>query len=152
MTATDTTTEVPSAGVLESCSNLLAGNAIFTALHDASGERYTYHLYAAKTGKLKGVIQARLLTGPNNCDDYTELGNIDATTGVLTLTGRTTEAAASVQLVRWLVSLAIAGKPAPAGITLHHAGHCLRCRRLLTVPYPANPYRVFGLGPECGSK
>lgn len=150
MTATDTTTA--DAGTLESCENLLAGNAIFTALHDESGTRFTYHLYTAKTGKLKGVVQVRLLTGPQNTSDYTEVGHIDATTGVLTLTGKITEKPDSVALIRWLVSLAIAGKSAPTGITLHHAGHCLRCGRTLTVPYPANPYRVYGLGPECGSK
>lgn len=146
------TTETASAGVLESCSNLLAGNAIFTALHDATGERYTYHLYAAKTGKLKDVLQVRLLTGPNNVEDYSEVGTVNPETGVLTLTARITEAATSVQLIRWLIKLAIAKQPAPAGVTLHHAGYCLRCRRLLTVPYPANPYRVYGLGPECGAK
>lgn len=145
-----TTTETAPAGTLETCDNLLAGNAIFTAV--GGGERYTYHLYTAKTGKLKGVVQVRLLTGPNNVADYTEVGTIDPATGVLTLTGRQTEKARSTALIRWLVKLAIEKKPVPAGIELHHAGYCLACRRLLTVPYPANPYRVYGLGPECGSK
>jgi hypothetical protein len=149
---TSTTSELPDAGVLEKCDNLMAGNAIFTALHDESGERYTYHLYVAKTGSEKGIVQVRLLTGPDNVNDYSELGIIDPHSGKLTLTGRATSSAVSVQLIQWLVSLAIAKQPAPDGVTLHHAGYCLRCRRLLTVPYPDNPYRVFGLGPECGAK
>ncbi|MFX8731669.1 hypothetical protein ABTM48_21210, partial [Acinetobacter baumannii] len=79
---------------------------------------------------------------------YSEVGTVNPETGVLTLTARITEAATSVQLIRWLIKLAIAKQPAPAGVTLHHAGYCLRCRRLLTVPSPANRYRVYGLGPE----
>ena len=142
-------TETAPAGELETLTNILAGNAVFTAV--GGGERYTYKLYIAKTGKLKGVVQVRLLTGPNNVDDYEEIGQFDAN-GVLILTGHVSHKPNSVGFIRWLVALARAGKPIPTGVEIHHAGYCLRCGRLLTVPYPQNPYRIYGLGPECGSK
>ncbi len=153
------TCETTDAGTLDTCANLLAGHALFTILHNESGTRFTYHFYAAKTGKCKGVIQARLLTGPQNTSDYTEIGTIDPATGAVTLTGKIgtgekgkNSVPESVALLRWVAKLAADKSPVPAGLTVHHAGHCLRCGRVLTVPYPANPYRIYGLGPECGGK
>ena len=138
--------------------NILAGNAKFSIRHDETGERYTYWLNVPKIGKNKGVIVAKLLTGQNNEADYTEIGTIDSTTGELTLTGKIgngetrKEVPTSVALIRWFVKLAIEGKDVPSGVTLHHSGRCLACGRTLTVEYPTNPYRIWGLGPECGSK
>lgn len=139
---------------LSTCENLLAGNANFTILHDESGERYTYQIARPKTGKNKGKLIARLLTGANNEADYTDLGEIDDN-GDLKLTGRVgtgKEVPNSVALIRWAVKLATAKQNVPNGLTLHHAGKCLACGRKLTVPFPTNPYRPFGLGPECGAK
>lgn len=143
---------------LETTANLLAGNARFTVQHDETGKRFTYWFNAPKTGKNKGVIVARLLTGANNEADYTDVGTIDPATGVLTLTGTVGTGETrdtlpeSVALLRWFAVLAASKQPVPAGVTLHHAGKCLACGRTLTVPYPDNPYRPVGLGPECGSR
>lgn len=143
---------------LTTTANLLAGNAKFTVQHDESGQRFTYWFHAPKTGKNKGVVVAKLLTGSNNDADYTEVGTINPETGELTLTGKVgtgetrDKLPASVALLRWFAKLAASKATVPAGVTLHHSGHCLRCGRTLTVPYPDNPYRPHGLGPECGSK
>lgn len=144
--------------ILTTTSTLLAGNAKFTIVHDESGERYTYWLNVPKTGKNKGVIVAKLLVNSNNEADYAEIGTINPTTGEITLTGKIgtgatrKEVPTSVALIRWFVKLAIEKKDVPSGVSLHHAGKCLACGRTLTVPYPDNPYRIYGLGPECGSK
>ncbi len=143
---------------LGSTGNLLAGNAKFTILHNESGKRFTYWIITPKTGKDKGQIIARLLTGSDNNNDYTDIGTIDRSSGELTITGRVGSGETrdslpeSIALIRWFAVLAATDQPIPAGLTLHHAGKCLACGRTLTVPYPANPYRKFGLGPECGSK
>lgn len=145
-----------SCDILQSCENLLAGNALFTVVHPASGERFTYHFKRPKQGREKGQLLVNLLTGPNNTADYSRVG-------VVAEDGRTLELDAgigtgqagvpvSAALARWLVQLAADKRPVPAGLELHHAGQCLRCGRVLTVPYPQNPYRIYGLGPECGAK
>lgn len=143
--------------ILNTTKYLLAGNAKFTVRHE-SGERYTYHFRTPKTGKNKGIIIASLLTGSNNDDDFTEVGTLNPENGELTLTGKigTGESRntvpTSIALLRWVAVLAVNAEPIPEGLTIHHSGHCLRCGRTLTVPYPDNPYRIHGLGPECGSK
>lgn len=140
---------------LATTENLLAGNARFTVQHDESGKRFTYWFNAPKTGKNKGTIVARLLTGTNNETDYTDVGTIDPATGVLTLTGtgETRDTLPeSVALLRWFAVLAVSKAAVPDGFALYHAGKCLACGRTLTVPFPDNPYRPVGLGPECGSR
>jgi len=140
--------------LLSTTAHLLAGNALFTARHPASGERYTYHVATKKNGREKGLTVAKLLTGPNNTGDYTRLGLVDADTGELDLdasvgtNGKTVPT--SVALLRWLLARAAKGEAVPEGIEIHHAGCCLKCGRTLTVPVSDNAYRAFGLGPECG--
>ena len=142
--------------LLNTCKHLLAGHAKFTVQHEATGERYTYEFYTAKQGKEKGVCVASLLTGQNNDSDYTRLGVIDTTTGELDLDAKIGSGAAGVPtpaaLARWIAKLAFQAQDVPEGLQVIHAGCCLRCGRTLTVPYPDNPYRPYGLGPECGAK
>ncbi len=138
--------------LLQSTENLIAGNALFTVQHGE--ERYTYHFIRPKTGKEEGQLIVRLLTGPNNTQDYTRLGiiddkgNLDLDIGI----GQGKEVPNSIALARWLAKLATEKKPTPEGLEIVHAGKCLRCGRTLTVPFPDNPYRPYGLGPECGQK
>ena len=144
------------AGTLDTTAHLLAGNARFTILHPQSQTRYTYHVVRPNSGKDKGRTFARLLTGPQNTADYTEIGEVNPETGVITLTGRIGKRESgcpeSLALIRWVLALAVKKAPVPEGLELHHAGFCLRCGRTLTVPFPDNPFRPFGLGPECGAK
>jgi len=141
--------------LLKTTENLLAGNARFTVVCPESGERFTYHIHKPKQGRHKGRYLVDLLTGPNNTADYSRLGEVDDK-GNLDLDDKIGTGAAGVPvsaaLARWIVALAFKSEPVPAGIEVHHAGCCLRCGRVLTVPYPDNPYRIFGLGPECGAK
>ena len=146
------------ADCLESTENLLAGNALFTLYCPETEERYTYHVHMPKNGKHKGKTLVQLLVGPINTRDYAEIGEFNAETGEINLTGKIAtnpdqkQVPLSVALIRYVLKLAKDKAPVPAGMELHHAGQCLRCGRVLTVPYPANPYRIYGLGPECGSK
>jgi hypothetical protein len=143
---------------LENCKNLLAGNAKFTVVHNESGTRFTYWFNTPKNGKNKGIIIARLLTGANNETDYSDIGTINPETGEVFLTGKIGTGETkntlpdSIALLRWIAKLAADKQDCPEGITIHHAGKCLACGRTLTVPFPENPYRKVGLGPECGSK
>lgn len=142
--------------LLKTCKYLLAGNARFTVAHPESGARFTYHVYTAKNGRDKGVTVAKLLTGPNNTADYTRIGIVDVKTGEIELDANIGTGKAGVPesaaLIRWFCRLAVAGADVPEGLELIHAGCCLACGRTLTVPYPDNPYRIYGLGPDCGAK
>jgi hypothetical protein len=137
---------------LKTCEHLTAGNALFTVLHPASGERYTFHFSRPKQGREKGKLVVNLLTGPHNTADYTRVGVVADDGITLELDGDICRAGVpvSVALARWLIKLSYDKAPVPAGLEVHHAGKCLRCGRVLTVPYPSNPYRPYGLGPECG--
>lgn len=138
---------------LTNLSDLFAGNAVFTVV--SGEERYTFHFYAPTNGRHRGRLMARLLTGPNNTADYSDLGVIDPATGELALEGmyaiRGGKVTLPAALARWVAALAFQKANVPDGIEVVASGHCLRCRRLLTVPYPDNPYRLRSLGPECGA-
>lgn len=142
--------------LLKSCEHLTAGNALFTVAHPETGERYTYRFKRPKQGREKGKLILELLTGPVNTASYSRIGVVaeDGVTVELDAGIGTGKAGVPVSaaLARWLVKLAHDKAPVPAGLELHHAGQCLRCGRVLTVPYPDNPYRPYGLGPECGAK
>jgi hypothetical protein len=139
---------------ITNCEDLLAGNAVFTVI--SGEERYTYHFYAPTHGKNKGKVLARLLTGPSNTHDYNDLGIIDPTTGNIELSGmyaiRDGKVLVPAALARWIAKMAVSKSAVPSGIEIIGSGHCLCCRRLLTVPYPDNPFRLRSLGPICGGK
>ena len=132
------------ADLLESTEHLLAGHALFTAVMSEE-ERYTYSINTPKQGKYKGRTFVRLLTGPNNTNDYQLVGEVQ--NGILQLTGKMGHGVIpnSVALIRWLVHLANIKSPTPEGLKIYHAGQCLHCGRVLTVPFPDNPYRKLGL-------
>lgn len=137
---------------LTTTANLLAGNAIFTAV-GPNEERYTFHFYSAKSGKEKGIMIVKLMTGPNNMKDYRRLGYVEDGQLILDAGIGTRETVpTSAALARWLVKLATESAPVPNGVRIVHAGRCLCCSRRLTVPFPENPYRPMGLGPICGGK
>jgi len=93
-----------------------------------------------------------LLTGPDNESDYTYLGKLDPTTGVVKLTKASKYRGDSwpfllAKHVFWALWTGDEGaaKIKGAGFDLHHEGRCGRCGRTLTTPLSV----TTGFGPHC---
>jgi hypothetical protein len=132
---------------------ILAGNAIFT-LSNNKGEHLTFRVRAKQDDPNRAPVYfVSLLAGADNVNDYTYLGMVDASTGAVRLTKKSTDnnftdATKSVMVIRWSLALIFAGKSFPVGYDIRHAGRCGRCGRLLTVPSSIDS----GIGPECATR
>lgn len=130
---------------------VLAGRAIVTLVGRDS--RYTFQINRKDPEPGSRFTEpayfVALLTGPDNTDDYTYVGMLDAGTGKIRLTkkSRYTADSAPVRAFDWVMSRVWLGK-AIAPAELLHAGRCGRCGRLLTVPSSI----ASGFGPECIGK
>ena len=112
---------------------------------------YTYRIrHKEANGNYGEAWFVQLLTGPENTNNFTYLGMLDAETGKVILTQKS-----PYQVGSWPVSLlqrSLANvwegtqhKIEGAGFKLHHEGRCGRCGRALTVPESIEN----GIGPEC---
>lgn len=129
---------------------ILAGKAIFTVSND-KGDRYTFRVdYKEGNAQWAPVWFIKLLTGPDNENDYTYLGKVDAEMGKVVLTAKSKFAADSlpVKVANFGLRIAYGQQAMPAGYAMHHEGKCGRCARLLTVPESVDS----GFGPECIKK
>lgn len=134
---------------------ILAGNAIVTLT--GSERRYTYRVQQGKPREGDSAAPDRtqpfflqLLSGPDNTADYTYVGIVDQQTGAVRLTraSKLTRESQPIKAWDWAMRYLWAGKALPAPATVHHAGRCGRCARLLTVPRSIET----GFGPECAGK
>ena len=126
---------------------ILAGRAIFT-VSNPKGERYTYRVtYSKGNDRYPPCWFIALLTGPNNEDDYTYMGKIDAEMGEVVLTAKSAypKDAMPVRVANFGLMVAYGKRTLPDGYAIHHEGMCGRCGRLLTVPSSVDS----GFGPEC---
>lgn len=130
---------------------ILAGHAIVTLVGKDS--RYTFKVTRKdpEVGSryTEPVYFVALLTGPDNTADYTYVGILDTSTGLMRLTKKSTylPSSAPVRAWDWTIARVFADRPiAPAQVI--HAGRCGRCGRLLTVPSSV----ASGFGPECSGK
>ncbi len=131
---------------------VLAGNAILTL--QGSETRYTFRVQQGKPREGDQPDRSQpyflqLLTGPDNTADYQYVGIVDQSSGRVRMTraSRMTDTSAPVMAWNWTIGRMFTGKSyAPA--TVHHAGRCGRCGRLLTVPGSIET----GFGPECSAK
>jgi uncharacterized protein DUF6011 len=138
------------AGQLEGRRFFLAGKAIFTITSHRTGKHYTYRINKKDDDPTKPPVYfVALLTGPNNENDYSYVGMLDAETGDVRRTkgSRVGEDAESFKGVRWALSHVFAGRPL-VGAMIQHAGRCGRCARTLTEPESI----ACGIGPECRGK
>jgi hypothetical protein len=155
--------DIPPAGPAESSQDseppqigrrfVLAGNAYLTLT--GRDRRYTFRVAQGKPREGDAPDRAQpfflsLLSGPDNTADYTYVGIVDRATGLVRLTraSRITAESQPVRAWNWAMRYLWAGQPLPAPATIHHAGRCGRCGRMLTVPGSIES----GFGPECAGK
>lgn len=124
---------------------ITAGRAVFTL--QGRDARYTFRINKSDDGR---ALFVGMLTGPDNTADYTYVGLLEARTGWLRLTKRSsyTDASTPVLALRWALPIVWRGDTLPAPAQLYHVGKCGRCGRALTVPSSIDA----GIGPECATK
>lgn len=127
---------------------ILGGHAIFTLV--GKSNRFTYRVDKVEKDGGRAVFFVKLLTGPDNLQDYTYMGQLDATNGFVRLTRASTfrEDSLPVVAIRWALPQVFAGHQLPGGAQVLHEGRCGRCGRVLTVPASI----LSGFGPECATK
>lgn len=132
---------------------LVAGKAIFT-VHNDKGEHYTYKISRKEGNERfpKPVWFVSVLTDGNNDGDYTYLGMLDSTTGVVRLTAasRFNLRSPAYRVVKWAAALVFEGRDFPPNYGIAGCGRCGRCGRTLTHPDGVTDagYRL-GFGESC---
>lgn len=141
---------------------ILAGRAVFTIDIPSSfiaaqkdgitcKPHYTYRVKKSKpTAQYRESWFVELLTGPDNTNSYTYVGMLNVETGELRLTKKSKyhEDIPPVRLLTRILARVWSDEVdeiSKAGFTLHHAGKCCRCGRLLSTPESCK----IGIGPEC---
>ncbi len=131
---------------------VLAGKATFT--FSGKGRSWTFRVAKKEFENSKApCFFVKLLTGPNNDADYTYLGMLDATTGVVRLTKASTMTpdTESFRGLNWLLKQLWDGTEdqlAANGFELRWSCKCQRCGHTLTVASSIDNR----LGPECAQK
>jgi len=136
---------------------IFAGNATFTLVSKKTGTRFTYRVRECdtpdyKANKARGAEEVhfvKVLTGPNNEEDYQFVGTVfNRGTYRHSRKSRLREDAPSVKVFTWFLGRL----EAPEGpsvlaeqVEIYHEGRCGRCGRTLTVPESV----TTGFGPEC---
>lgn len=138
-----TRTEIPKPGVE---AFVFAGNATITL--QCNGRHFTYNI--AQPRGVGTPYFVRLLSGPNNEEDYTYLGCYFITNNYFhpckTWKGHPSYTwPPSLRLIaRFMTHL----DDIPDDIIVYHEGRCGRCGRKLTTPESIDR----GFGPECWNK
>jgi hypothetical protein len=133
---------------------MLAGNATFTVVSNATGKRFTFKMRRpddVQPGTTRIPYFLKVLTGADNENSYEYMGQFWVDGEKVTYSaGRKSRIAAdapSQRAAMWLAS-AINHPEKLAQCTIYHAGKCGRCGRTLTVPGSIQT----GLGPECATR
>lgn len=132
---------------------LLAGRSTLTLVSTKTGERYTFAFkQPPRQDTILKPTWVRLLSGPDNENDYEFLGTIwhreeeDSLSYSHSPKSRLSIDAPSVKVLRWFVQmLDRRNETALAQLEVWHEGRCGRCGRKLTVPASV----ARGFGPEC---
>jgi len=133
---------------------ILAGKAIFTALSEKTGTRFTYKVVKAKENHStsKEVYFCSVLTGSDNEADYKFFGSIIKNKSINSLNFKwstkskgISPIAPSVLAFDFIINKLIVQNKTNNNLHIYHEGRCGRCGRLLTVPESIEN----GIGPEC---
>jgi Family of unknown function (DUF6011) len=124
-----------------------AGDAIFTLVSRTTGSRYTYKAQKPKNSHDPTMRFIRVLTGPDNNNDYTYMGVMSQGQFRLTGKSRLTAEALPVKALDYALAALTQRKEIPSTLEIWHEGRCGRCGRRLTVPSSIEA----GIGPECAS-
>jgi len=124
-----------------------AGDATLTLVSRKSGERFTYRVAKSDPNSNGDVVYfVRVLSGPDNENDYQYIGMIDATGSFRTTKrSRVTPEAPSFKAFTFFLSRMRAGGLMSSTLEVWHEGRCGRCGRKLTVPESI----ARGIGPDC---
>ena len=128
----------------------------FASAHAGCNLHYTFRIEQADpTEKYPNPAHfVKLLTGPNNTEDYTYMGILNPQTGEVRATrnSKIAETAWSFRIVRRVLAQIFEGDGMPAiqahGWDVDHMGRCGRCARPLTVPESIE----LGIGPDCADQ
>jgi hypothetical protein len=129
---------------------MFAGDARFTLVSTASGERVTFRVQFPRNredGKVDRTapLFVKVLTGADNETSYSYLGFIRS--GEYRhggLKAKIGPDAKSAKAFEWFFRV-LATERVPATVEFWHEGRCARCGRTLTVPASI----ASGFGPEC---
>jgi len=126
---------------------LLSGNATFT-VSNKEGKHYTFNVYKSDitaSSSSNPLFFIKVLTGPDNTNDFTYLGMVLESGVKLTRASKYTLDSIVYKVADWIVRAIINDGFLPAGYSVNHAGCCGRCGRKLTTPESIK----LGLGPVC---
>lgn len=129
---------------------LLAGDAIFT-VEQPNGTHHTFRVSKVEANdRWPESFFVKLLTGPDNTNDYTYFAKLDVFTGQVATTAKSAQYKDTfvLRLLNRVLARVWADDHAAYeahGYKVHHEGRCGRCGRLLTVPDSL----ASGFGPEC---
>lgn len=124
---------------------VLGGNATFTIENTETGNHFTFKVVQPAPDKPHFV---RVLTGPDNENDFTFLGTIfDNQTYRHGKRSPISPTAQSAKVFEWAWPR-ILSHSLPQQVHLYHEGRCGRCGHKLTVPESIES----GFGPECITK
>lgn len=141
---------------------ILGGNSTFTLVSKKSGQRFTYKVQSGtKQGadhwttnnQDKSVYFVRLLTGPDNSNDFKYMGLLrQSVDGGYRFSSSAkscvSKGAPSFDAFDYVWNLIEFGAHFPKGVEFWHEGSCCICGRKLTVPESV----ADGIGPECKGK
>ena len=129
---------------------LTAGEAILTASSEKTLSHYTFKVCRPDDFKPESPVWfVSMLTGPNNTEDYTYLGLLNAQGHVIvTKKSAWQETEQCFKVARWVIRQIWDEKPLPEGYKVNHMGRCSACGRPLTHPESLKT----GLGPICAGR
>jgi hypothetical protein len=127
-----------------------AGAAVFTLESERTGARFTYRVKHPRddTGAVdRSILFVGVLTGPDNTNDFTYLGQIKRDLFTIGRKSRISATAPSALAFMWFHQM-LTQQRLPQSLKVYHEGRCGRCGRALTVPESVRS----GFGPECAGK
>ena len=132
---------------------ITAGKAIFTCKSLKTGNRFTYRVEVPKGKDAKDatIFFVKVLTGSDNCSDYSFFGCIRKQNGSVFFTpsakSRISTKAPSVVAFEHILHNLATNREMPS-LEIWHEGACCRCGRKLTTPESVQA----GIGPECSKR
>lgn len=127
---------------------IYAGRAKFTVVSCKTGQRFTYKVDSPRDGSKSNKRFVRVLSGPDNDNDYIYIGFLVANEPGKMIAGKKgCPGHKGYSALLWVVKQLAAGHM-PKDLEFYHAGRCGACGRTLTVPESIRT----GLGPVCAEK
>ncbi len=121
---------------------MLAGRSTVTLASQKTGARFTYSIKRIYPDA--PMYSIRLLTGPDNEQDYKRLAKVYEGSISLVSNPCAGEDSPSYRAIRWVLEHLMQGAM-PPHVEIWHEGRCGRCGRKLTVPESIG----VGIGPDC---